>query len=159
MHEDKHPGPGLPVDVDGNGLAVPPGDQLLHSAGVYVGWLRSVRTGRGARTLAAPVAVGMLHDSQYARRDEPRGADHSARPRHLANLDCGAGAADLDGPARLGRLDDVFTCGARTGVHQDLDKITFGHALFMPKFASFHALLRPLPDPPPLARGRGKLVP
>src|SRR6202521_4008381 len=58
MHADEHPGPGLPVDVDGNGLAVPPGDQLLHSAGVYVGWLRSVRTGRGARTLAAPVAVG-----------------------------------------------------------------------------------------------------
>jgi len=79
----------------------------------------------------------VLDDREHARRDEPRCADNSTRARHLANLDRRAGTADLDRAAGLSRLDDVLARGARTGVHQDLDKITFSHAFFMPKFEPF----------------------
>jgi hypothetical protein len=75
----------------------------------------------------------VLDYREHARRDEPRCADHSARARHLTNLYGRARAADFNRPARFGRFDDVLARGARPGVHQDLYKITFSHAIFMPK--------------------------
>jgi len=90
----------------------------------------------GAGPLSALVAVGVLDDRQHARRDEPRGADNTACAGHLANLHRCPGAANFHRPAGLGRLDDVLTRGARPGVHQDLDKITFSHACFTPNLTA-----------------------
>jgi hypothetical protein len=83
----------------------------------------------------------MLDDSQHSWRYKARSPDHSAGAGHLADLDRGAGAADLDCASGLGRLDDVLTRGACARVHQNLYEITFCHALFMPKFGSIQAFL------------------
>jgi len=54
----------------------------------------------------------MLNDRKHAGRNEPRRTDDTACASQLANLDCGARAANFDRATCFGRLDRVLAGSA-----------------------------------------------
>src|SRR5438094_2045888 len=76
-------------------------------------------------------SLGVLDDRQDSRRHETSRAHDASVARQLADLDARARAAHLDAAAGAGRLDDVPTRDAASGVDQNLDEISLCHTYLL----------------------------